>query len=189
MAKTIMSVLAFIAFGFSSHAQTGIASLEIYKKENESRRIKVLLTGKITDAVTGEALPGASIYIADIKLGTIADTGGKYFFRDIPFGHHLVEVSHIGYTSIIEHIDIDKNTEKDFALQPSVLENQGVIVTGVSNATNIRKSPVPVTAIRRAELLQSSSTNIIDLLSKKPGVFTTGHRAGYFKTCHSWIRI
>ena len=91
MAKTIMSVLAFIAFGFSSHAQTGIASLEIYKKENESRRIKVLLTGKITDAVTGEALPGASIYIADIKLGTIADTGGKYSFRDIPLAIILLK--------------------------------------------------------------------------------------------------
>ena len=91
-------------------------------------------------------------------------------FANVPPGHYLIEISHVGYTSIIEHIDIDKNTEKDFALQPSILENQGVIVTGVSNATNIRKAPTPITTLRRAELLQSSSTNIIDLLARKPGI-------------------
>ena len=127
-------------------------------------------TGKITDAKTGEPLPGTSVFFPDLKLGVYADNSGRFQFAVVSAGHHLVEVSHVGYTSIIEHIDIDKNTEKNYALQPSVLENQAVIVTGVSNATNIRKAAIPVTAIRRAELLQSSSTNIIDLLAKKPGI-------------------
>ena len=99
-----------------------------------------------------------------------ADNSGKFQFAQVPAGHYLIEISHIGYTSIIEHVDINNNTEKNFALQPSVLENQTVIVTGVSNATNIKKAPIPVTSLRRAELLQSSSTNIIDVLAKKPGI-------------------
>jgi len=138
--------------------------------ERKDGVIQITFSGKITDAKTGEVLAGASIQFPDLKLGTYADNTGKFLFPNIPAGHNLIEVSHIGYTSIIEHIDIDKNLEKDFALQPAVLENQGVIVTGVSNATNVRKAPIPVTAIRRAELLQSSSTNIIDLLAKKPGI-------------------
>jgi len=140
------------------------------KEKINSLSTLMIFAGKITDAKTGEALVGASIFFPDLKLGVYADNSGRFQFSEVPPGHHLVEVSHVGYTSIIEHIDIDKNTEKDFALQPSVLENQGVIVTGVSNATNTRKAPIPVTAIRRAELLQSSSTNIIDLLAKKPGI-------------------
>ncbi len=131
---------------------------------------QITFSGKITDAKTGEVLPGTSILFPDLKLGTYADNSGKFQFSNIPSGHFLIEVSHTGYTSIIEHIDIDKNLERDFALQPSVLENQGVIVTGVSNATNIKKAPTPITTLRRAELLQSSSTNIIDLLAKKPGI-------------------
>jgi iron complex outermembrane receptor protein len=143
--------------------------------------VKVTFSGKITDAKTGESLPGASIYIADVKLGAIADRDGKYFFRDIPTGHHLIEVSHAGYSSIIEHIDLDKDTEKDFALQPSVVENQGVIITGVSNATSIRKAPVPITSIRKTEFLQSAANNIIDALAKKPGVSQLGTGPGISK--------
>ena len=138
-------------------------------------------TGKITDAKTGEPLPGASIIFPDLKVGTHADNSGRFQFAEISFGHHLIEVSHVGYISIIEHIDIDKNFEKNFALEPSVLENRGVIVTGVSNATNTRKAPIPVTALRRAELLQSSSTNIIDLLAKKPGISQLGTGPGISK--------
>lgn len=131
---------------------------------------QITFSGKITDAKTGEGLAGTSILFPDLKMGAYADNAGKFHFANVPAGHYLIEVSHIGYTSIIEHIDIDKNLEKDFALQPSVLENQGVIVTGVSNATNIKKASTPITTLRRAELLQSSSTNIIDLLAKKPGI-------------------
>ncbi|HET9745770.1 MAG TPA: TonB-dependent receptor [Chitinophagaceae bacterium] len=131
---------------------------------------QISVSGRITDATTGEPLPGSNVLFPDLKLGTSADNLGKFLFANVPAGHYLIEVSHVGYASIIEHIDIDKSTEKDFALQPSVLENQGVIVTGVSNATNIRKAPTPIITLRRAELLQSSSTNIIDLLTKKPGI-------------------
>ncbi len=132
--------------------------------------MQITFSGKITDAKTGEPLPGTSLLFPDLKLGTSADNSGKFVFANVPPGHYLIAVSHVGYASIIEHIDIDKNTEKDFALQPSVLENQGVIVTGVSHATNVRKAPIPITTVRRSEMLQSSSTNIIDLLAKKPGI-------------------
>ena len=45
-----------------------------------------------------------------------------------------------------------------------------MVITGVSNATSMRKTPVSITTVRRAEFLQSSVHNIIDILAKKPGV-------------------
>jgi iron complex outermembrane receptor protein len=132
--------------------------------------VKVSLSGKITDAKTGEPLPGASVYFADEKIGTYADANGKYIINNIPNGHHVIEVSHSGYGTLVEHIELLENTEKDFALSTVVTENQGVIVTGVSGATNIRKIPVPVATIRRSELMQSSAVNIVDALSRIPGV-------------------
>lgn len=128
------------------------------------------LSGKIIDAKTGEVLPGASIYFTDDKIGTIADANGKYLLTNIPFGHHVVEVSHTGYNNLVEHIEITADMQKDFALSPVIVENQGVIVTGVSGATSIRKAPVPVTSIRKSALLQTASSNIIDALSHVPGV-------------------
>ncbi len=131
---------------------------------------KVNLSGKITDAKTGEPIPGASVYFADDKIGAIADAQGKYVLNNVPSGHHIIEVSSTGYATLVEHVELNNNMEKDFTLSSVVIENQGVIVTGVSGATSIRKSPIPVAALRKSALLQSSATNIIDALTHIPGV-------------------
>jgi iron complex outermembrane recepter protein len=139
-------------------------------RKTDNEVVKVSLSGKITDAKTSEPLPGASVYFADDKIGTIADAQGKYILNNIPSGHHIIEVSFAGYATLVEHIELNNSIEKDFALSSVVIENQGVIVTGVSGATSIRKSPVPVTALRKSALLQSSASNIIDALTHIPGV-------------------
>ena len=138
-------------------------------------------TGRITDAKTGEPLAGASISISDLRIGTVADASGQFAMNDVPKGHHLIEVSYTGYTSIIEHIDFTEQTVRDFALNPTVVENQAVIVTGVTNATSVRKTPVPVTSVRKAEILQTPSTNLIDLLTKQPGISQVGTGPGISK--------
>lgn len=133
-------------------------------------QVKPSLTGKITDVKTGEGLGGASVYLADDKIGTIADVLGNYILKNIPPGHHIIEISHTGFSTLVEHIEIHGNMEKNFSLSSIIVENQGVIVTGVSGATNIRKAPVPVNTLRRQALLQTVSTNIVDALGQVPGV-------------------
>ena len=81
-------------------------------------KMKVRLYGRITDARTGEPLPGASIYFTDQKIGTAADSNGHYSITNIPDGHHVVEVSHSGYGTIVEHIEILADLEKNYAVPP-----------------------------------------------------------------------
>ncbi|MBI5856209.1 MAG: TonB-dependent receptor [Sphingobacteriales bacterium] len=131
---------------------------------------KISLTGKVTDARTGEPLPGATIYLADDKVGTSADSSGRYILKNISPGHHVVEVSFTGYGSFTEHIEITRSKEKNFSLSTVVIENEAVIVTGVAGATAIKKSPVPVTSLRKNNLVQATSANIIDALTHVPGV-------------------
>jgi len=127
-------------------------------------------SGKVTDAKSGEPLAGATIYLSDDKAGTSANADGFFEIKNIRAGHHVAEISHTGYSSLVEHIEINGNLEKNFSLSPVIIENQGVIVTGVAGATSIRKAPVPVTSVRKQTLLQTASTNIIDALSHVPGV-------------------
>lgn len=145
-----------------------------YAKEKTSTApllpFKASLSGKVTDARTGEALQGAYVYLTDDKLGTSTDENGKYLLANIPEGHHVLEVSFAGYSTYVEHIEIKGELHKDFSLSPRIIENQGVIVTGVTGATSIRKAPVPITALKKANLLQIPSSNIIDALSHIPGV-------------------
>lgn len=129
-----------------------------------------ILSGKVTDAKTGNALPGVSVTIDDARIGVITGQDGSYSIRNLPSGHHLVEFSHTGYGAVVQHVDVKTDLELNASLSTIILENQGVTVTGVSNATSIRKSPVPVTMVRKADLLQTASTNIIDALSRQTGV-------------------
>jgi iron complex outermembrane receptor protein len=92
--------------------------------------------------------------------------------KNIPEGKHLVEVSHIGYVSVAETIEITGNSKKDFQLTPSVVENNAVIVTGVMGATQTKKVPFSISVMGKRDLQQSTANNIIESLTKIGGVST-----------------
>lgn len=131
---------------------------------------KVILTGKITDAKTGEPLNGASVYFPDLRIGGSTNSEGHFTIRNIPSGKYLLEVSFLGYASIVESIELNGNTQKDFTLNHSYVENEAVTVTGVSSATSVKRTPTPVSIVKKEDLLRGISTNLIDALSKSPGV-------------------
>lgn len=131
---------------------------------------RAILTGRVTDAHTSKPLSGASVYIPDIKAGVITDADGSYTLINIPPGRHLVEVSFVGYATWSEYISIRETMQKDFALAPSILENKEVVVTGATSATPVSRSPFPVTVVKKQEMLQNVATNLVDVISRKPGV-------------------
>jgi iron complex outermembrane receptor protein len=133
------------------------------------------LTGKVLDKSSGKVLPGASVYLPEIKKGTIANKEGV-FTLNIESGSHVMEISYVGYATDVENIKLDKNTTQNFYLNSSVLEGGNVIVTSFLRATSTRRTPTPVTIIKKEELFRGVSTNLIDALSKVPGVsqITTG---------------
>jgi iron complex outermembrane recepter protein len=135
-----------------------------------------VLTGKITDEKTGTPLPNATIRIHDINRDAIANESGEYKTSSIPPGNYLVEVSFVGYASIVEMVAVNGTTVKDFRLKDAVVEHEGVTVTGVSTATRLRQSPQPVAILKKTELFKISSSNIINSLTHVPGVtaLTTG---------------
>ncbi len=128
------------------------------------------LSGVISDEKTGHPLAGASVILADSRTGTLTDSLGRYQFKNIPSGHTIIEISYAGYKTIVEHIDLLSNDSKNFKLVVSMLENEGVTVTAVANATSIRKTPIPITRVSKLELLSTSATNIIDALTRQPGI-------------------
>ena len=135
-----------------------------------------VLTGKVTDAGTEEPLARASIIIHDANTGTITNDSGFYKTAPIAPGKYLVEVSYTGHESIVEAIEINGPTEKNFSLALSIVEEAGVTITGVSATTRLKQLPQPVDVMKRNELLKISSSNIINSITHIPGVnaVTTG---------------
>lgn len=136
---------------------------------------KSFLTGKITNQKNGTPLIGASIYLHEAKNGAVSDTSGLFVGPSIPAGKYLVEISFQGFATIIENIEINGNTEKNFSMTETVVEHEEVTVTGVASATRTKLSSQPISILKRSDLFQSSSSNIIDAISKMvPGVASLG---------------
>ncbi len=137
---------------------------------------KTTLTGKVTDKASGKPILGVTIVIPDLKTGTATDENGNYQIGNLPRAKVLVQLSFLGYKTIIATIDLAKDTIRNFAMEESITEMNEVVVTGTSKATEIKRDPVPIMVIKRAQVDENLSTNIIDAIAKEPGVnaVTTG---------------
>ncbi len=137
---------------------------------------KTSLSGTITDKETGQPIPGVTIYIPDLKTGTVTAVDGTYKIDNLPQAKIFLQISFIGYKTITETIDLTLTTTKDFILFPSVKEINEVVVTGLSQAGERQRTPTPIQVVSKTQLLQNASTNIIDAIAKQPGIsqITTG---------------
>ena len=131
------------------------------------------LSGTVVDSKTKEPLQGASIYIHDIKVGTISLKDGSFKTSNLKSGTYLVEISYQGYGSIIENIFINGATSKQFLLNEKVVEQDAVTITGTTSATKVKNSPQPVSIVSQRDLFSTTSTNIIDALTKTVNGFST----------------
>lgn len=137
---------------------------------------KASLSGKVTDKSSGEALPGVSIYFPDLKTGTISQADGRYFIDQLPDTKLLVQVSFLGYKMATETIDLTNTKSFNFSLEESVTEISEVVVTGQSGGIENNRTPSPIAIVPHTQMLQNASGNIINALTKVPGVaqITTG---------------
>ncbi len=131
---------------------------------------KIKLTGKVTDKDTKEMLVGISVYFPDLKIGTLTKADGTYSIDNLPAAKSLVKVTGVGYATLTETIDLTATTVVDFILERSVTEMSEVVITGVTHSSDQKKVPTPIAVVPHEQLLQNSSSNIIDAIAKVPGV-------------------
>jgi len=107
------------------------------------------ISGKVTDAETGESLLGANIIVIskwvngeeqplNFVYGASSNLDGEYFILNIPPGLYNVKVTYIGYqTAVVTKVavDVDKNTNIDFQISPQEIETDEVTVVAFSPKT------------------------------------------------------
>lgn len=89
------------------------------------------ISGVVTDAKTGEGLPGVNVLIVGASLGAVTDLQGRYFILNVPPGAYSIKTSFLGYVTMTKtgvQTNIDKTTELDFALSQTVLAGEEVTV-------------------------------------------------------------
>lgn len=149
--KIALSIIASLFIVFNSWAQNS-------------------LKGKVTHAEEGTALEKASIYVPDLRLKALSDENGLYELHHLPKGKFLVECRKSEHLTITKYIEIQGETQLDFALEDEVVEINEVTVTGSSQSASLRENPLSLSTIDKNELLQNNATNLIDNVSKNPAV-------------------
>jgi len=134
------------------------------------------LSGVVTDAISSQPLQGVSVSIPDLKIATLTDKEGRYHFKSVPNGTFTLLISHVGYQSKAVNVTVRGVTRQDFSLHTSVVENEHVTVTGVSSATQLKRTPIQVSIVSRKSIEQNTGTTLLDAVAKEPGVsiVTTG---------------
>ena len=137
---------------------------------------KVVLNGRVTDAIDGQPVVGASIYFPQLKQGTVTNAEGNYTLKDLPAVKTTIQITYVGHLTIIQSIDLRKTTKADFVLQENNAMLKEVVVTGLTGSTRADHSPAPISVVSPRVLQATPSTNIIDAVAHQPGVsqITTG---------------
>jgi len=137
------------------------------------------LKGTIKDAQTGEELVGATVYLNEIKLGTISGLDGTYLIKEIPAGVYTLSVRYISYEVFEEKITVnsDKTIERNFKLSQRSTEIEGVVVLsqtqGNSDAANRmreRMAPQVLNAIGSKSIELSPDINVANVVQRMSGV-------------------
>ena len=87
LTKPILFILCCIIFGFTEFSNVNATQLNTGQKTE--------VTGNVTDASTGEPLPGVSIIIKGTSTGTITDLDGNYVINVDP--NSTLQYSFLGY--------------------------------------------------------------------------------------------
>ena len=77
-------------------------------------------------------------------------------FSNLPRGRFTVQVRSLGYNTVTQTVDTGSGQPLDFKLTPAATEIGQVVVTGVSQATQLRRSPVPTAVVDHTRLNQTS---------------------------------
>jgi len=134
------------------------------------------VAGTITDAQTGEPLPGANIQIVGSTIGAVSDMDGRYIILNVPPGTVSVKVTFIGYESQIVtnvRIMIDLTTTVSAKLVPSSVQMKEVVI--IADKPMIQKDVTSSGATMRREEIESLPVSeFTDVLALQAGVTDMG---------------
>ncbi len=125
------------------------------------------VTGVVTDAKSGEALPGVSVVVGGTTNGKATDLQGRFSLdvEDENFKNGNLEFSFLGYQK--QTIAIDSQNSVDLAIKEDQELLDEVVVTAIGVKKDKRKIGYSVTEVGGDELRESRETNVVNALNSK----------------------
>lgn len=135
------------------------------------------IVGTVTDASSGEPLPGANVILVGTTMGAATDMNGYYFVINVPPGTYTLKAEMIGYQArVVQNVKVmvDMTTTIDFKLNMTVLE-AGQEVTVVAQRPIVQKDMTSSLASVSSEQIEAMPVQeMSDVLELQAGLVRDG---------------
>ncbi len=132
------------------------------------------IVGRVTDATTGEPLPGVNVVIEGTTQGTATNLDGEYIIIGVRPGTYTLVASFVGYQTQRKtgvQVNLDLTTTVDFALTEEVIEGEEIVVT--AEAVTVRKDVTSSEARVTSETIERLPVNeLSQVLDVQAGITT-----------------
>ncbi len=139
------------------------------------------IAGSVTDAATGDPLPGVNVTVVGTTLGAATDIEGQYYILNVPPGRYAVRASMIGYQPVVVEdvvVHADRTTQVNFSLSEAALEIGEIVVQAVR--PDVERDKTATSHIVRFDEVQAvpGMRNISDVLALAADVIDGHFRGG-----------
>lgn len=86
------------------------------------------LRGFIRDASSGDVLPGAHLYLPDLRLGAVSNEAGYFALGSIPAREYHVRISYLGYNPVDTLLTASREVLQSIALESAPLTADELVV-------------------------------------------------------------
>ncbi|RMI14702.1 MAG: TonB-dependent receptor [Calditrichaeota bacterium] len=136
------------------------------------------IVGVITDATTGDNLPGAIAYLEGTVYGATTDRYGVFLIDQVPFGSYTLKVSYIGYKDYSQTVTLSEtepSVRVNISLEVSAVPGEEVevveYVRGQMKALSQQLNSANIkNVLSREEMERFPDMNTAEVLQRIPGV-------------------
>ena len=130
------------------------------------------VSGTVNDIVSGEVIAGATVYVKEIKSGTVTDESGNFSIY-LPKGKYSIVVSCIGCQPVEKKIELTASQHLNIKLSNNT-QLQEVVVSGRKSDENVSSvdmgvEKLSIKAIRKMPALMGE-VDVIKAIQLLPGV-------------------
>lgn len=131
-----------------------------------------VVSGKVIDAKSGEALIGASAILSGTSKGATTNVDGSFEISGVADGSYIIKVSFVGYEELSRSVNVS-GADVDLGsigLAESIFSFDQVVISGSRQPEKITQTPATIEIISSKSLDELPSFNPGELLSRMKGV-------------------
>lgn len=132
------------------------------------------ISGRLTDATTGEALIGANVFVTSLQKGATTNTYGFYSLTLPRMDSLGIAFTYVGYSPQFKKIYLGQDFVLDIELLPAADVLEEVVVSGVRNDENVARPQMGVVDIPTAKIRELPAilgeADVLKVVQLLPGV-------------------